>query len=79
MGYVRIFARAVSNTGPQDYSFDDINDMPFYHSAICADSRVLKGIICMSSVGVVTTGQYHTMQQLVSSNVNSRREVRSAI
>ena len=24
MGYVRIFARAVSNPGPPDYSFDDI-------------------------------------------------------
>ena len=29
MGYVRILARAVSNQGPQDYSFDDINTMPF--------------------------------------------------
>ena len=29
MGYVRIFARAVSNPGPPDYSFDDINIMPF--------------------------------------------------
>ena len=29
MGYVRIFARAVSNPGPPEYSFDDINDVPF--------------------------------------------------
>ena len=29
MGYVRIFARAVSNPGPPDYSFDDIDTMPF--------------------------------------------------
>ena len=29
MGYARISARAVSNPGPPDYSFDDINDMPF--------------------------------------------------
>ena len=29
MGYVRIFARAVSNPGPPNYSFDDINTMPF--------------------------------------------------
>ena len=29
MGYVRISARAVSNTGPLDYSFDDINEVPF--------------------------------------------------
>ena len=27
-GYARIFARAVSNPGPPDYSFDD-RDMPF--------------------------------------------------
>ena len=29
MGCVRIFARAVSNQGPPDYSYDDINFMPF--------------------------------------------------
>ena len=29
MGYARIFARAGSNPGPPDYSFDDINIMPF--------------------------------------------------
>ena len=29
MGYARIFARAVSNLGPPDYSFEDINIMPF--------------------------------------------------
>ena len=35
---------------PPDHSFDDINIMPFYHPAICADGRVVKGIIFMSSV-----------------------------
>ena len=29
MGLARIFARAVSNPGPQNYSFDDINDVHF--------------------------------------------------
>ena len=29
MGYAKIFARAVWNPGPPNYSFDDINDMPF--------------------------------------------------
>ena len=32
MGYARIFARALSNPGPPDYSFDDIYDMPFTQS-----------------------------------------------
>ena len=41
MVYARIFVRAVSNPGPPDRSFDDTNTMPFYHSAICADSRVI--------------------------------------
>ena len=51
MGYARIFARAESNPGPPDYSFDDINDVPFYHFkfAICAYCRVVKGISFMSS------------------------------
>ena len=55
MGYARIFARAVSNPGPPDYSFEDINVMPFYHSAICADSRVVKGIVFMSSLTMMMT------------------------
>ena len=35
MGYARIFARAVSNPGPPDYSFDDINDTLFT-TLLCA-------------------------------------------
>ena len=29
MGYARIFARALLNPGPPNYSFEDINIMPF--------------------------------------------------
>ena len=29
VGHVKIFARAVSNPGPPDYNFGNINDMPF--------------------------------------------------
>ena len=29
MGYARIFARAVLDPGPPDYSFDDKNDISF--------------------------------------------------
>ena len=41
---------AVSNPGPPHYSLDDINVMHFHHSALCADSRVVKGITFMSSL-----------------------------
>ena len=41
-----------------DHSFDGINTMPFttllsaafYHSTICADSKVVKGIVFISSL-----------------------------
>ena len=46
MGYARIFARTVSNLGPPDYSFDDINIMPFTRHiiyVIIGDSANLAG------------------------------------
>ena len=51
MGYARILARAVSNPGLPNYSFDDINTMSFTTllSVQKADSRVVKDIVFMSS------------------------------
>ena len=45
MGYARTFAKEVANPGPPD----DLVPRMTYHSAICADSRVAKGIVFMSS------------------------------
>ena len=61
MGYARIFARAVSNPGPPDNSFDGINIMPFTTllSGKRHDIYVMRGAAAApayASAGVTRTG-----------------------
>ena len=56
MGDVRIFVRAVSNPGPPDYSFDDIDTMPFTTMLSAQIAEWLR-----HSISVISRNLRHTL------------------